>query len=178
MEPRSTNNHTHHGFDSWSLVLDVLLLYGRVVMTIRISKKWDNRFLELARQIASWSKDPSTQCGAVIVDDQRRIVSCGYNGFPQGVGDDTRLLIRETKYKIIVHAERNAIIFAQRCLKGCTIYTWPFMACSVCAAMIIQAGIKRIVAPKMPKDKWERWKEDMQLAEDIMREAKLKVKLY
>jgi dCMP deaminase len=176
MEPRSANNHTHHGFDSWPLVLGVPLLRGRLKM--RISKKWDIRFIDLAQHIAGFSKDPSTCCGAVIIDDQRRIVSCGYNGFPQGVADDSRLLIRETKYKIIVHAERNAIIFAQRCLKGCTIYTWPFAPCSVCAAMIIQAGIKRVVAPKMAKDKWKRWKEDMRLAENIMREAKVKVKLY
>ena len=78
-----------------------------------ILKKWDLRFLEMARNAASWSKDPSTKVGAIIVDDDKRVISVGYNGFPKGVRDDERLDDRQEKYKIIVHAERNALLFMQ-----------------------------------------------------------------
>jgi len=137
---------------------------------------WDIRFLELAKHIASWSKDPSTQVGAVIVDKKKRVVSVGYNGFAQGVKDSPeRYENRDIKYKIVVHAERNAIIFAKQNLEDCTIYTWPFQPCSVCAGMIIQSGIKRIVAPKI--EKTERWYDDMALACETLEEAEVKLDL-
>ena len=137
--------------------------------------KWDKRFVELARLVASWSKDPSTQTGAVIVDPKRRVISVGYNGLSQGVKDlPERLNNREIKYKIIVHCERNAIIFANRCLDGCTLYTWPFMSCSTCAAMVIQAGITRCVAPFSDNP---RWKEEFELSKEIFSEAGVNVDL-
>ena len=92
-----------------------------------ILKKWDLRFLEMARNAASWSKDPSTKVGAIIVDDDKRVISVGYNGFPKGVRDDERLDDRQEKYKIIVHAERNALLFANSNVKNCHIYTYPFL---------------------------------------------------
>lgn len=141
-----------------------------------MNDKWDRRFIELAKHIASWSKDPSTQTGAVIVDQKKRIVSVGYNGLSVGVQDTPeRLNNREIKYKIIVHCERNAIIFANRDLEGCTLYTWPFMSCSTCAAMVIQSGIKRVVAPYNNN---ERWVEEFQLATEIFREAGVDIKLF
>lgn len=134
--------------------------------------KWDRRFLEVAKLIASWSKDPSTQTGAVIVDQNKRIISCGYNGFAKGADDSPeRYADRDLKYKLIVHCERNAIIFAQRNLEGCTLYTWPFMSCSVCAAMVIQSGITRCVAPPIPADKAARWEEDMKLSRNYLEEC-------
>jgi dCMP deaminase len=137
--------------------------------------KWDRRFLELAKHIASWSKDPSTQTGAVIVDAKGRIVSVGFNGLAQGVDDlPERLNNRELKYKMFVHCERNAIIFARQSLEGCTLYTWPFMSCAACAAMVIQAGVKRIVAPYSENP---RWKEDFELATEEFDEAGVKVSL-
>ena len=87
-----------------------------------ILKKWDLRFLEMARNAASWSKDPSTKVGAIIVDDDKRVISVGYNGFPKGVRDDERLDDRQEKYKIIVHAERNALLFANTNVKNYHIY--------------------------------------------------------
>lgn len=132
--------------------------------------KWDKRFLELAKHISTWSKDPSTQTGAVIVDDQRRIVSVGFNGLAQGVEDlPERLSNRDVKLKMILHSERNAILFATQPLKGCTIYTWPFMSCADCAAMVIQSGIKREVAPYMEHPL--RWKEEFELAAIQFKEA-------
>lgn len=118
--------------------------------------EWDRRFLALAQQVSSWSKDPSTKCGAVIVDASRRIVSTGYNGFPRGVEDNVeRYLDRETKYAMIVHADANAILFAKRDLLGCTMYVHPFLTCSRCAGLVIQSGIKRVVAPKTYNLRWD-----------------------
>ena len=116
--------------------------------------KWDHRFLEMGRLISTWSKDPSTQVGAVIVDDERRVVSLGYNGFPIGISDDFRLDNRNTKYKMVVHAECNALLFAAKPLAGCTIYTYPFMPCPSCAGMIVQSGIDKVVSYKTNTVRW------------------------
>lgn len=130
---------------------------------------WNKWFLGLAQYISTASKDPSTKVGAVIVDNDRRVVSVGYNGFPRGVKDtEERLNNRELKYAIIVHAERNALIFARGSIKGCTIYTYPMMPCSVCASMIIQSGIKKVVAPKTDNP---RWIEQIELSLVLFRES-------
>lgn len=116
-------------------------------MSMRKLTHWDHRFLNLARFIADWSKDPSTQVGCVVVDPTHRIVSTGFNGLPSGVEDTIeRLENRDIKYEMVVHAERNAIIDAKRDLSGMTLYVWPLMPCSVCAAMIVQSGISEVVA--------------------------------
>ena len=84
--------------------------------------KWDKRYLELAKEISTWSKDPSTKVGAIAVSDQGGVIAQGYNGFPRGVVDaHSRLLDKETKYKYIVHAEMNCIYNAAyqgSCLVG------------------------------------------------------------
>ena len=130
---------------------------------------WNQRFLSLAEHIAQWSKDPSTQVGAVIVDPCRRIISTGYNGLPQGVDDtDNRLHTREIKYEMIVHGEINAILFAKQDLLGSTLYTWPFMPCSRCASIVIQSGIKTVVAPLNDSP---RWKDSFQLSQTMFAEA-------
>lgn len=136
---------------------------------------WHERFLGLAKEIASWSKDPSTQFGAVIVDPKGRIVSMGYNGFPQRVRDDERLHNREEKYEIIIHAEINALIFAKQSVEGCTLYTWPFMPCSRCAAIFIQAGIEKVVAPRIPAHLEKRWAKNVKLSHDLFVEAGVRV---
>tara|TARA_B100001564_G_scaffold354335_1_gene364717 strand:+ start:462 stop:890 length:429 start_codon:yes stop_codon:yes gene_type:complete len=131
-------------------------------------KKWDERYIKLAEYIADWSKDPSTKVGAVIVDDKGRIVSLGFNGFPQKISDNDRLNDRDEKYNVIVHAEANAILFASKDLSGCTIYTYPFQPCSSCSGLIIQSGIKRVVTVKTHND---RWRKDFCTAEQILVEA-------
>ena len=121
-----------------------------------MNDKWDLRFLELAHVIAKWSKDPSTQVGAVIVNDDRQIVSQGYNGLPSRVPDDPEILDnRFEKYKYIIHAETNAILTANSSVKGCTLYTFPFLPCTNCASMVIQAGIKRVVSFQCVDDRWK-----------------------
>lgn len=113
--------------------------------------------MELAKLVASWSKDGSTKVGAVIVDEQRRIVSTGYNGPPQGVKDE--YTDRTQKLRRTLHAETNALAFAQRNVRGCTIYvTHP--PCSQCAAQIIQHGIRKVVFDLPTYNFLTRWGDD------------------
>jgi len=138
-------------------------------------EKWDKRFIDLAEHISTWSKDPSTKVGAVIVDSNRRIVSVGYNGFPAGVHDfSERYENRDIKYEMIIHGEINAILFANRDLHGCTLYTWPFQPCSRCASIVVQKGISRVVAPINRDPKWEK---SFKLSSDIFCESKVKLEL-
>lgn len=130
--------------------------------------RWDKRFLDMAALVASWSKDPSTQVGAVIVNSGRRVVSVGYNGFPVGISDDKRLDNRESKYKMVVHAECNALLFASGKIVDCTIYTYPFMPCPQCASMIIQSGLGRVVSYVTTND---RWSDDFKLSREMFKEA-------
>jgi dCMP deaminase len=139
-----------------------------------LSLVWDNRFIELAKLVASWSKDPSTQVGSVLTRD-KSVVSLGFNGFPAGINDDTRLNNRELKYKMIIHAEINAMLSAKQPLSGCTLYVWPFMPCSNCMAAIIQAGIRRVVSVKNTN---ERWRESFELTKAMCKESGVKLVLY
>lgn len=132
------------------------------------AQKWDRRFLELAEHVAGWSKDRSTQVGAVIVGSRRRVLSMGYNGFCRGVDDtDETLHQRPEKYFWAEHGERNAIYNATESLEGATIYVsaWKnaekdvchsgdifdlypagnLPICMDCARAIVQVGIKRVV---------------------------------
>ena len=110
------------------------------------SSKWDNRFLALAEHISTWSKDPSSKVGAIIVDDNKIVVGMGYNGFPRGVWDKvTRYSDRETKYKFVVHAEVNACLQAGNSAKNATLYvsTLPFI-CNECAKVIVQYDLSKL----------------------------------
>lgn len=133
---------------------------------------WDKRFLDMAQLVSTWSKDPSTQVGAVIVDNKNRVVSVGYNGFPVGINDDDRLHFRSLKYDIIIHAEINAITFSNRSLTECTLYTYPFEPCSKCASMIIQSGIKRVVSKPNTEQRWE---DSFQISRKLFNEAGVKL---
>jgi len=107
--------------------------------------KWDKRFLDLAEHISQWSYDPRTKVGAVIVDNKKRVVSMGYNGFPRGVQDlESRYEDRPTKHLFVCHAERNALDNAPHSVEGCTLYV-PLLPCNQCAMSIIQNGISRVV---------------------------------
>lgn len=117
--------------------------------------KWDKRFLELAEHISLWSKDPSTKVGSIITDGGNKIVSVGYNGLPAYVQDDQEILNnREEKYKFIIHAEMNALLTAAKDISGYTIYTYPFLPCTNCASMLIQAGIMRVVSYQCINNQW------------------------
>ncbi|MCH2149585.1 MAG: dCMP deaminase family protein [Phycisphaerales bacterium] len=136
--------------------------------------KWDDRFLEIAGQIATWSKDPSRGVGCVIVTPDRRICSTGFNGLPAGVADLPERLVRPTKYDLICHAELNAII---QCAKhgatpmGCTLYA-TFFPCISCALAIIQSGISRVVAWDLAEGD-EHWMESIEKSMAVFDEASL-----
>ena len=141
-----------------------------------MNEKWDRRFLEMAKMVAGWSKDPSSQVGAVITQD-KYVVSLGYNGLSSYVPDNPEILNnRELKYKMIIHAEMNAILQADRDhLLGSTLYVYPFLPCSNCASAIIQSNIIRVVSYKNTVD---RWQESIDLAKSLFKLAHVKVVEY
>ena len=124
-----------------------------------MQNKWDDRFMEMARTIANWSScyQPNRKRGAVIVKD-KRILTTGYNGAPSGVkscverGECLRRKLNipsGTKHELCyaIHAEQNAIIQAARMgveIEGSTIYC-THQPCVICAKMIVNAGISRVV---------------------------------
>ena len=138
--------------------------------------KWDVRFLRLAREVATWSKDRSTQVGAVIIGADRTAGSYGYNGYPRNInGDQEDRHERPTKYDWTEHAERNAIYNAARmgvALKGDTIYV-THIPCADCARAIIQVGITRVVADAdcMEEGFAERWSDSAQVTREMLGEA-------
>lgn len=134
--------------------------------------KWDHRFLHLARQVSTWSKDPSTQTGSVIARPDGTVASVGYNGFPRGVTDTfERLGDRPTKYAMVVHAEVNAILTMHGSVDGCTVYVYPWQPCSHCAGALIQAGIKRVVTLVPTDAQVARWGESFKIAQTMFKEA-------
>lgn len=120
--------------------------------------KWNRRYINVAKEVASWSKDPSRQIGAVIVGDKGQIISQGYNGFPRGISDSNdRYNDRSIKYKYVVHAEMNAIynaIHSGASTDGATIYVTGLPVCHECAKAIIQTGIKQVIMDTKPNDNW------------------------
>lgn len=147
--------------------------------------RWDNHFLGLALYHAGMSKDPSTKVGSVIVGPDREVRSLGFNGFPRGIADTAeRLNDRDTKLKIVVHAEMNAILAAARIgvsVKGCTLYLcatdssgliWGGAPCSRCTVEIIQAGIGAIVTRPF-KTVPSRWAGDVEAARLLLHEANI-----
>ena len=109
---------------------------------------WDERWLELATLVSTWSKDRSRKVGAVIVDDRNVLLAIGWNGFPRGVNDNVdKRYERPIKYKYTEHSERNAIYNAASRgipLLGSTMYL-PWFPCADCARAIIQSGIKKLI---------------------------------
>jgi dCMP deaminase len=135
--------------------------------------KWNKRYLNLAEEVASWSKDPSKKIGAIAVGSKGQVLAQGYNGFPRGIDDDpTRYANRELKYKYVVHAEMNLIYNASYSgvsLDGSTIYVTGLPVCSECAKGLIQVGAKKVIIglpltfdeqPPIWKESWE-WTKKM-----------------
>lgn len=111
---------------------------------------WEEYFMGLALLSAERSKDPNSQVGACIVDDDNKIISVGYNGAPRGYDDDKNMSweregdFLDTKYAYVCHSELNAILNSKTSVEGCRIYVTLF-PCNECAKAIIQSGIKEIV---------------------------------
>ncbi len=105
---------------------------------------WDEYFLNIAEEVAKKSKDPSTKVGCVIVDEEHRPVSFGYNGFVGGCDETKMSYERPIKYNVVIHAEMNALLFAKRDLKNCILYSL-YAPCENCLKHILQVGIKKII---------------------------------
>lgn len=134
------------------------------------SYNWDARFLDLARHVAGWSKDPKTKVGCVIANGKKNPVM-GYNGFPAGVDDiEGRYLDYDLKHKLVLHAEQNAIANANRSLNNNTLYV-TYFPCVRCSMQIISTGIKRVVSLKSPKEKMIKHKVDTELSSSVFFEA-------
>lgn len=130
------------------------------------------RYIALAENIATWSKDPSTKCGAILVRENGSIASMGYNGFPQGMRDDPNLYAdREKKYSRIIHAEMNALMFCldPLPLRGHTLYT-TVAPCDRCAAHMVQAGLRKFVFKMPSKEQMKRWNSEVAL--EYLREGR------
>lgn len=139
-----------------------------------IMRPWDRRGLELARLISTWSKDPSTQVGAALLSPDHRVISVGFNGFPQGIADTPeRLNERRIKYQLILHAEHNALIFAGERARGATLYTYPIPPCSRCALDIIQFGVKNVVSVRMTTLLDSRWAQECLAGRKLLQEAEI-----
>jgi dCMP deaminase len=145
--------------------------------------KWDSRFLRLAREISTWSKDRSTRVGAVIVGADKTPGPYGFNGFPRQVDDDLEVRhSRPEKYKWTEHAERNAIYNAARmgvALKGCTIYV-THVPCADCTRAIVQVGMERVVvdAASLADAAFAgRWSGDERVTKDMLEEAGVELSL-
>jgi len=141
--------------------------------------KWDYRFLRIAQEIASWSKDPGTKVGAVLVRD-RRIISQGYNGFPQRISDTVeRYADRTLKLAYTVHAEVNAILNAASNgakTANATLYV-TFPPCVNCATSVVQAGIDRVVCPDVSTSP-DRWRESFTAGYNLLSEAGVEVMTF
>ncbi len=110
---------------------------------------WQDYFMGIAKLSAMRSKDPSTQVGACIVDQNNKIVSVGYNGMPYGIDDATAKWGKlgewqDTKYPYVCHAELNAILNSPRSVVGCRIFV-THHPCNECAKAIVQSGIKEVI---------------------------------
>ena len=138
---------------------------------------WDQYFMGVAKLSAKRSKDPNTQVGCCIVNDQKRIVAVGYNGMPYGCKDEDypwhvrEGRLQDTKYAYVVHAELNAILNSNTSLKGATLYVSLF-PCNECSKAIIQSGIKEIV---YEDNKYEGMDFDL-AAKKMLQDAKIKTR--
>lgn len=144
--------------------------------TLLTGQGWGKKYTNLAKEISTWSKDPSTQVGAVVIGEKGQLLSQGYNGFPRGINDTSdRLNNRERKYELVVHAEMNAIYnasFNGVSLKDSTLYVYGLPICSECAKGIIQVGIKKVIATR-PKIYNSEWDKSTKAAEALFREAEV-----
>ena len=108
-------------------------------------RAWDEYFMKIAETVALKSKDPSSKMGCCVVDQNKRVVSLGYNGMIQGANEAKMTLSeRPMKYYFAIHSEMNAVIFAHQDLSGCTVYN-RVATCENCLKYCLQAGITRFV---------------------------------
>ena len=134
----------------------------------------DIKFLKLAKYVSEWSKDPSTKTGAVLVDPQGNVVALDCNRTPHGLDQSVILGDRETKLKHMIHCEKAAGNTAGNRARGCKLYTYPFMCCSLCAAHMSDLGIVANIAPHSENP---RWLSDFDMAVNTYTSLGIEVKL-
>ncbi len=148
-------------------------------MSTTMPNKWNERYMQMAKEVSLWSKDPNTKVGAVAVGSKGQILSQGFNGFPRGILDTSeRLNDRETKYQYVVHAEMNVIYnatYSGVSLDGAKLYVYGLPVCSECAKGIIQVGIKEVYVAQECIDLRPHWFESFQKTLDMFTEANVSV---
>ena len=141
--------------------------------------KWHNRFMNLAKEVSTWSKDHSTQVGAIYIGDKKQILSTGFNGFPKKIIDsEERLNNRELKYKYTIHAELNGIynaVYNGINLNNSTLYVYGLPVCSACALAIIQVGVKTIVIQESNINKSQKWQDSWHESLELLKESNVEV---
>jgi dCMP deaminase len=141
--------------------------------------KWDKRFISLAKEISTWSKDPSTQVAAIAVKD-KRVIATGYNGLPKKLTDSKKILEdREKKLANTVHAEMNMIYNAVNhgvSLDGATVYVWGLPVCCDCWKGLVQCNVSRVVMPAV--EYGGRWREGCIFAKKRMSAAGINTTEY
>ena len=162
-----------------SIGMLVHFTYMKGILNLSMNK-WDIRFVKIAKEVAEWSKDPSTQVGSIAVKN-RKIIATGYNGFPKGVKDAPRdLYDREMKLKLTVHAEKNMIYNAVEHgvkLEGSTVYIWGLPTCEECWKGLVQVGVSRVVMPDIEFN-GGKWKEGCKFAKEYMEAVGIDVTEY
>ncbi|MFA5386065.1 MAG: deaminase [Candidatus Paceibacterota bacterium] len=144
-----------------------------------MSQNWQYLF-KIAYTKAQESTNPSTQNGAILIDDNGNIVLSAINSFPDGVIETQERRKKLLRYKFSVHAERNVLYQAALLgikTKGLTMVC-PWAACSDCAQAIIQTGIRRLVTHKQALDRSDTWQEDIELAFIMLREAGVEIIIF
>lgn len=146
-----------------------------------LMSNWPKRYMSLAKEVASWSKDPSTKVGAVAVGSKGQVLSQGYNGFPRGIADsEHRYQIKVEKYKYVVHAEMNCIYNATYngvSLDGADMYIYGLPVCSECAKGIIQVGVKKIFVSEECITAQPKWFESWLTTKDMFDEAGVEIEV-
>ena len=141
--------------------------------------EWSKRYISLAKEVSTWSKDPSRKIGAVAVGEKGQILAQGYNGFPRGILDSAdRYNDRSTKYKLVVHAEMNVIYnatFNGVSLNGARLFVYGLPVCSECAKGIIQVGIRKVVVSKQCIEARPHWNDSWKKSVAMFAEAGISV---
>jgi len=146
-----------------------------MIVSSPLSTKWRKRFLTLADHVATWSQDPSTQVGAVVVDQRKRVVGVGFNGFPDRIADRREWLEdRETKLTLTIHAEVNAILNATASVEGCSLFI-SMPPCADCAKLVVQAGILYVYYREGRADFMNRWGKSVAQAASVFAKAGMAV---
>ena len=143
----------------------------------------DFYFIGLAERAASYSPDPKTKVGAVIVNELGRLVVYGFNDFPIKIAQTPERWERPLKYKYVCHAEQSAIYNAAsagRMVGSCSMFIHGLPPCIECVKAIIQSGITRVICPSasslLPHQ--QHWIADLGFAQTLLAEAKISVSIY